>query len=83
MDVQKQLHELEEVARTLKVRISYDAMTGPTQGGGGLCKVRGEYRIIVDRRLRPVDRVRVIAEALRSFDTEAIFVSPQVRQLLS
>ncbi|MCB9568451.1 MAG: hypothetical protein H6710_14770 [Myxococcales bacterium] len=83
MDVQKQLAELEEVARTLKVRVSYDAMSGPTQGGGGLCKVRGEYRIIVDKRLKPSERVRVLADALRGFDTEGIFVSPQVRELLS
>lgn len=84
MDVQKQLHELEEVAKALKVRVSYDPMSGPTQGGGGgLCKVRGEYRIIIDKRLRPSDRIRVLADALRGFDTEGIFVSPQVRELLS
>jgi len=83
VDVQKQLQELEELARALRVRVSYDAMIGPTQGGGGLCKVRGEFRVIIDRRLRPVDRVRVLAEALRSFDTEGHFVSPQVRLLLA
>ncbi len=83
VDVQKQLHELEEVAKTLGVRVSYDPMTGPTKGGGGLCRVRGEYRVIIDKRLRPVDRVRVLAEALGSFDTESLFVPPQIRQLLS
>ncbi|MCA9657797.1 MAG: hypothetical protein KC486_05595 [Myxococcales bacterium] len=83
MDVQKQLHELEEVAKSLGVRVSYDPMHGPSKGGGGLCRVRGEYRVIVDKRLRPSERVRVLAEALRSFDTEGIFVSPQIRQLLS
>lgn len=83
MDVQKQLHELEEVAKSLGVRVSYDPMRGPSKGGGGLCRVRGEYRVIVDKRLRPSERVRVLAEALRSFDTEGIFVSPQIRQLLS
>lgn len=83
MDVQKQLHELEELARSLRVRVSYDVMLGPAQGGGGLCKVRGEFRVIIDRRLRPVDRVRVLAEALRSFDTEGHFVSPHVRLLLA
>ncbi|HRI10295.1 MAG TPA: hypothetical protein PKW35_20895 [Nannocystaceae bacterium] len=82
MDVQKQLAELEEVARSLRVRVCYDPMTGPVQGGGGLCKVRGEYRVIIDRRLRPAERVRVLAEALRAFDTEGHFVSPQVRELL-
>ena len=82
MDVQKQLAELEELARSLRVRVCYDAMSGPVQGGGGLCKVRGEFRVIIDRRLRPAERLRVLAEALRGFDTEGYFVSPLVRELL-
>jgi len=83
-DVQKQLQELEQLANQLGVRVCYDAMTGLSQGSGGLCKVRGEWRIIMDRRLKAVERLQVISEALRSrFDTEAHFVSPQVRSLLS
>jgi len=83
-DVQKQLQELEQLANQLGVRVCYDAMTGLSQGSGGLCKVRGEWRIIMDRRLKAVERLQVISEALRSrFDTEAHFVSPQVRTLLA
>ncbi len=83
-DVQKQLQEIETLAQNLGVRVSYDAMTGLSQGSGGLCKVRGEWRIIMDRRLKPVERLQVISDALRNrFDTEAHFVSPQVRRLLA
>jgi len=83
-DAHKQLQELEQLASNLGVRVSYDAMTGLSQGGGGLCKVRGEWRIIMDKRLKPVERIQVISDALRSrFDTEAHFVSPQVRSLLA
>lgn len=83
-DVQKQLQELEQLASNLGVRVCYDAMTGLSQGSGGLCKVRGEWRIIMDRRLKPVERLQVISDALRSrFDTEAHFVSPQVRTMLA
>lgn len=82
-DAQKQLQELEQLASNLGVRVSYDAMTGLSQGGGGLCKVRGEWRIIMDKRLKAAERMQVISDALRSrFDTEAHFVSPQVRSML-
>ena len=37
---------MEEVAKSLGVRVSYDPMHGPSKGGGGLCRVRGEYRVI-------------------------------------
>lgn len=83
-DAHKQLQELEQLASNLGVRVSYDAMTGLSQGGGGLCKVRGEWRIIMDKRLKAVERMQVISDALRSrFDTEAHFVSPQVRSMLA
>lgn len=86
-DVQKQLQELEQLAQELGVRVCYDVMTGPGHVGtttGGLCKVRGEWRVIMDRRLKTVERVHVLSEALRSrFDTEAHFVSPRVRTLLT
>jgi hypothetical protein len=44
--------------------------------------VRGRYRIIVDRKLKAPERLQVVADALRRFDTESHFVSPQVRRLL-
>lgn len=81
-DVQKQLGELEQLASNLGVRVCYEAMTGLSQGSGGLCKVRGEWRVIMDKRLKPAERLEVLANSLKGFDTEAHFVSPQVRALL-
>ena len=79
----RQNRRLEQLAANLGVRVSYDAMTGLSQGSGGLCKVRGEWRIIMDKRLKAAERMQVISDALRSrFDTEAHFVSPQVRSML-
>ncbi|WAS98391.1 hypothetical protein [Nannocystis punicea] len=81
-DVQKQLGELEQLASNLGVRVCYESMTGLSQGSGGLCKVRGEWRVIMDKRLKPAERLEVLANSLKGFDTEAHFVSPQVRALL-
>lgn len=82
MNVQDQLSELERLATDLEVDVSYEPMRGLVQGVGGLCRVRGRYRIIVDRRLKPPERLQIVADALRRFDTEEHFVSPQVRRLL-
>lgn len=81
-DAQKQLSELERLAEELDVRVCYEPMTGRLQGRGGLCKVRGEYRIIMDRRLRPAEKLHVLAGALRGFDTAGRDVSAPVRDLL-
>jgi hypothetical protein len=82
MDAQEQLAELERLAENLAVTVSYEPMAGLVQGVGGLCRYMGQYRIIIDRRLKAAERVQIIADALRRFDTESHFVSPQVRQLL-
>jgi hypothetical protein len=65
MGPQQQLEELERVAQELQVRVCYEPMAGLVQGTGGLCKVRGEYRVIIDRRLKPSERVSILADALR------------------
>jgi hypothetical protein len=79
---EEQLSELEKLASELDVDVTYEPMGGLVQGVGGLCRLRGRYRIIVDRKLKPPERLQVVADALRRFDTDEHFVSPQVRRLL-
>lgn len=83
MKVTEQLRELESVATTLGVRVSYEPMTGLVSGAGGMCRVKGEYRVIIDRRLRTSERVTLLADALRRFDTGAIEMPAAVRKALS
>jgi hypothetical protein len=82
MGPQQTLEELERVAEQLQVRVCYEPMAGLVQGIGGLCKVRGEYRVIIDRRLRPSERVSILADALRRFDTSGITLADPVRRML-
>jgi hypothetical protein len=66
METQKILQELEALARTLDVRVTYEPIIGGAGTGfGGLCRVHGEWRLIVDRRLRVSERVQVIVDGLR------------------
>jgi len=82
MKVSEQLRELERVAEELGVRVSYEPMTGLVSGAGGLCRVKGEYRVIIDRRLRPPERVTLLADALGRFDTAGIEMPAAVRSIL-
>jgi hypothetical protein len=82
MGPQQTLEELERVAEQLQVKVCYEPMAGLVQGVGGLCKVRGEYRVIIDRRLRPSERVSILADALRRFDTSGITLADPVRRML-
>ena len=75
------LAELEAAAKALAVRLTYEAIGGEL-GAGGLCKVKGHWRVIIDKRTTPSERVSVLAQALARFDFPPLRLSPQVHELL-
>ena len=81
--VQKQLTELEDLAKNLGVRVSYEPMSGLSRGSGGLCKVRGELRVIMDRKLKTPERMQVLADALRRIDLGGQVIEPGLEALLT
>ena len=74
---------LEQAAAHLGVRVRYETMTGETAGGGGLCKLKGQWCVLIDRRTPPAERAALLVEALAGFDTESIFLPPEVRDALA
>jgi hypothetical protein len=80
--VQDTLVELESVAQKKTIRVSYEPIGGEL-GAGGLCKVKGEHRIIVDKRATDGEKVTVLATALARFPLEDVFMSEETRQLIA
>ncbi len=80
MDVDSLLTELEALATKLEVEVVYDHLTGEGMGPGGLCKLKGKWRIIIERRSSARERISVIALALSRFDLESHFLSPALRE---
>jgi hypothetical protein len=74
--------ELEALCEKAGVKVVHAELSGEGMSSGGLCKVKGEWRVIVDRRAATGERVSVLARALGGFDLEGVFVSPKVRELL-
>lgn len=75
------IDQLEAAATQLGVRVSYEQLAA-TVGHGGLCRVRGEYRVIIDKRATPQERLTTLATALNRFDTSQLTLSPKARDLL-
>lgn len=76
------LSELEEHFKQLAIRVTYEALGGEL-GSGGLCKVRGQYRVIIDKRTTPSERVAMLLPLLLRFAPEDLSVSKALRDLLS
>jgi hypothetical protein len=74
---------LEQAAAQLGIRVRYETMTGDTAGGGGLCKVKGAWCVLVDRKTPAAERAALLIEALAGFDTDGVFLPPQIRDAIA
>ena len=78
------LELLEHAADQLGIRVSYEQLQSSVVTGG-LCKVKGAYRIIIDKRATSEERVATIAGALASFPAarlDELALPAKVRDLL-
>src|SRR4029079_8605374 len=82
------LELLETAAEQLEIKVSYEPLQTAVVHGG-LCRVKGEYRIIVDKRASAEERVTTLATALaqvlqQSGDARgaAVELPPKVREVL-
>ena len=84
------LELLESAAEQLKIRVSYEPLQTSVVPGG-LCRVKGEYRVIVDKRASAEERVSTLAGAIArmlertQLDSQSISMaelSPKVQEIL-
>jgi len=79
------LELLEAAADQLGIKVSYEPLQGSglgSLGNGGLCRVKGEYRIIIDKRASSEECVTTLATALATFETSELALPQKVRDLL-
>jgi hypothetical protein len=82
MKPEQMTEALEKAASQVGVRVRYETMTGETAGGGGLCKIKGQWSVLMDRRTPAADRTALLLEALAGFDTDDLFLPPQIREAI-
>lgn len=75
------LEALETAATGLEVRVSYESLSS-FLGHGGLCRVRGEYRVIIDKRATTEERVATLAQSLGKVDTGGRSLPAKVKELV-
>lgn len=71
---------LESAANQLGVNVSYDAL--PAGSSGGLCRVKGEYRLIVDKKAPLGDRLATLAQGIAQLDWSGLDLPPRVQARL-
>lgn len=79
MKPQALLQELEGAAEQLAVKVSYESLAAMV-GHGGLCRVKGKYRVIIDKRATPYERASTLALALAQLDTSGVRMHRKARE---
>lgn len=78
MDDISLLHEFENLAERLSVKVRYTNL----DRDGGLCRIRGVYHLIVNRRLDTSGRIATMSRALSSLPLHQVFIIPAIREAL-
>lgn len=76
------LQQLEEAAAKASVKVSYESLP-TTIAHGGLCRVRDQYRVIIDKRASVHERVTTLAQALAQLDLPLEGLGTKNRQLIA
>jgi hypothetical protein len=75
---------LEELATQVGVTVRYEALGQSGVGGsGGLCKVRGAWWLLVDKKTTPSERVAILIDALTGFDTAGAGASDKIEEMIT
>jgi hypothetical protein len=83
MEPRKVLEYLEDLALKLDIEVVYANLESRDPfTRGGLCKVKGRYKVFIDRSEKLQGRIKILARALSAFDKEEIYILPFVREIL-
>jgi hypothetical protein len=74
---------LESAAAQIGVKVRYEALgPGGVVSGGGVCKVRGEWWVIIDKKASAPERVAILSDALAGMDLADVALPTKVRDLI-
>jgi len=74
---------LEELAQRIGLKIRCEPI--PEEEilvTGGLCRIRGEPVVLINRKTTRKERIDVFIQAIRKFDLAGIYILPAIRKLL-
>ena len=83
MDNEIILSYLEELAEQLGISVWDESINlEETFSAGGLCRVEGQYILILNSKTTTKEKIEVSVKALKQFDLSNMYVKPVIRELL-
>ncbi|MEO0005758.1 MAG: hypothetical protein ABIK49_07145 [candidate division WOR-3 bacterium] len=63
---------LEERCKELGLKVIYDDL----RGEGGMCRLRNEYLVIINRRAAVHTKIRILEQALKRYEAKTTVIPP-------
>ena len=85
MDDETVINQLEQLAESFGIEIRYEPIRlddDLTNVKGGLCRLNGEYVIIINSDVTAKEKIKALAEAVKHFDLDSVYILPAIRELL-
>ncbi len=77
------LQQMEEAAHKAGIDLRYENLADDEVNiGSGLCYIRRQPLLIIDKRLSPQAKWAVLARELASIDLNSIYLPPLIRKLI-
>jgi len=77
------LNQMEELSGKLGIEIRYgNIAVEESHRTGGLCRVKGQYVLIMHYRLTAKEKIGIIIKTLKGFEMDDVYVIPVIRELL-
>ena len=77
------LSQLEDLAEKLEILVRDENINiEESSSSGGLCRIEGEYVLILNSKATVKEKNQVMIKALHQFDLSDIYIKPVIRELL-
>ena len=77
------LDQLEDLANRLGIKVRYENVNlEESSSVGGLCRLKGEYVLIIHAQAPVKEKIDVLTEVLKRFPLGDIYIRPVIRELL-
>ena len=77
------LDQLENLANRLGIKVRYENVNlEESSSVGGLCRLKGEYVLIIHAQAPVKEKIEVLTEVLKRFPLGDIYIRPVIRELL-
>ena len=77
------LNQLDDLAEKLEILVRDENINiEESSSSGGLCRIEGQYVIILHSKASVKEKIQVMITALQQFDLRDMYIKPVIRELL-